>query len=147
VLQNALLRLLRALESVRPDSTRHFFNLAAVQLRRELIDLGRHVYGPRGAGTHDASLPPEPQGGDPCAAFADGAAADDLERWSAFHAAVEGLPAEEREVVGLAFYHGWTHSQIAELFGVDPRTVRRRWRSACLKLHEALDGELPELSG
>src|SRR5690348_11525341 len=40
VLQNALLRLLRALETVRPESTRAFFGLAAEQLRRELLDLG-----------------------------------------------------------------------------------------------------------
>src|SRR5262249_31686133 len=30
-----------------------------------------------------------------------------LERWAAFHEAVETLPAEQREVVGLTFYHGW----------------------------------------
>jgi RNA polymerase sigma factor (sigma-70 family) len=148
VLQNALVRLLRALEGVVPDTTRHFFNLAAVQLRRELLDLARHYYGPRGIGTKHASLPPEPEDGDPCAAFVDDkAGVEDLERWTAFHEAVEGLPAEEREVVGLAFYHGWTHGQIAELFGVDERTVRRRWRTACLRLHEALEGHLPELSG
>src|SRR5262245_22819150 len=45
VLQNALLRLLRALESVQPDSTRDFFGLAAEQIRRELLDLARHYYG------------------------------------------------------------------------------------------------------
>src|SRR3954469_15290100 len=52
VLQNALLRLLRALEVVRPESTRDFFNLAAVQIRRELIDLARHFQGPQGEAAH-----------------------------------------------------------------------------------------------
>ena len=37
------------------------------------------------------------------------------------------LPVREREVVGLVFYHGWTQAQVAELFGVDVRTVRRWW--------------------
>jgi RNA polymerase sigma-70 factor (ECF subfamily) len=69
-----------------------------------------------------------------------------LERWTAFHEAVERLPAEEREVVGLVFYHGWAKVQIAELFGVDERTVRRWWRSACVRLNEALGGELPEVA-
>src|SRR5262245_52885470 len=41
VLQNALPRLLRALEVVRPGSVREFFGLAAEQLRRTLIDLAR----------------------------------------------------------------------------------------------------------
>jgi RNA polymerase sigma-70 factor (ECF subfamily) len=147
VLQNALLRLLRALQDVQPDSTRSFFNLAAVQIRRELLDLLRHFYGPQGVGANHASLPTGPQGPDLRAGLVDeAAAAEDLERWAAFHEGVEGLPAEEREVVGLAFYHGWTQVQIAELLQVDARTVRRRWRAACLRLHKALAGELPKLS-
>src|SRR5262245_19896625 len=39
VLQGSLLRLLSALRSICPSSTRDFYNLAAVQTRRELIDL------------------------------------------------------------------------------------------------------------
>src|SRR4051812_15323811 len=56
VLQSALLRLLRALESVRPDSTRAFFGLAAEQIRRELLDLARHYYGPEGEGANHDSV-------------------------------------------------------------------------------------------
>src|SRR5438445_5611148 len=55
VLQNALLRLLRALQEVWPASTREFFGLAAEQMRRELLDLARHFYGPQGLGAHHAS--------------------------------------------------------------------------------------------
>src|SRR5262245_13193854 len=54
VLQSALMRLLRALETVQPASVRDFFGLAAEQMRRELLDLARHFYGPHGAGTHQA---------------------------------------------------------------------------------------------
>jgi RNA polymerase sigma factor (sigma-70 family) len=68
---------------------------------------------------------------------------EELELWQRFHAAVEELPSEEREVVGLAFYHGWTQAQIGELIGVDERTIRRRWHRACLRLAEQLDGRLP----
>lgn len=50
---------------------------------------------------------------------------------------------ECREAFGLAFYHGWEQKQVAELFGVDGRTVRRRYRAAVEKLTEALGGELP----
>jgi RNA polymerase sigma factor (sigma-70 family) len=57
---------------------------------------------------------------------------------------MEQLPAEEREVVGLTFYHGWTQAQIAELFGVDERTIRRRWRAACLRLQDLVGADLPE---
>jgi hypothetical protein len=49
VLQNSALRLCRALESVRPASAAEFFGLAALQIRRELVDLARHHNGPEGS--------------------------------------------------------------------------------------------------
>jgi RNA polymerase sigma factor (sigma-70 family) len=132
VLQSALLRLLRSLEAVRPASTREFFSLAAVHIRRELLDLARHY----------RRRPDVPAGGEHAEVADVAAPRDDLDRWAAFHERVEHLPIEEREVVGLTFYHGWSQADIATLFQVDERTVRRRWRSACLRLHEEL-GELP----
>src|SRR5438105_2989335 len=55
VLQNALLRLLGALREVRPATPRYFLALATLQIRRELIDLARHFYGPEGTGAnHDS---------------------------------------------------------------------------------------------
>jgi DNA-directed RNA polymerase specialized sigma24 family protein len=41
VLQNALIRLTRALGSVTPASVRDYYRLAAEELRRELLDLAR----------------------------------------------------------------------------------------------------------
>jgi RNA polymerase sigma-70 factor (ECF subfamily) len=58
VLQNALLRLLRALQEVRPESVRGFFGLVAEQMRRELLDLARHFCGPQGLGARHDSRPP-----------------------------------------------------------------------------------------
>ena len=66
----------------------------------------------------------------------------DLDRWTNFHEAVEKLPPDEREVVGLIFYHGWQQSQVAELFQVNVRTVKRWWQSALLKLHNVLTKEM-----
>ncbi len=136
--QSAALRLLRALGEVEPASVRDFFGLAAEQMRRELLDLARRHNGPGRPGAQHASR--------------DGAAAmqppdrrdepDELERWQAFHEAVAALPAEEREVVGLVFYHGWSQAQVAELLGTTDRTVRRRWQAACVRLSAAL-GEVP----
>jgi RNA polymerase sigma factor (sigma-70 family) len=141
VLQSALMRLLHTLRAMQPESTRHFANLAAQHIRRELLDLARHYRNrldrPGGDVATDgegAAELPDPSSG----------LADDLDLWSAFHEQVERLPVEEREVVGLTYYHGWTQAQIAELFQVDERTVRRRWRAAALKLQHALGGRLPE---
>jgi RNA polymerase sigma-70 factor (ECF subfamily) len=139
VLQNSLMRLLHTLQETQPETTRHFANLAALHIRRELLDLARHFrkrLDPPGLAADD-------RGNAAQVAHADTAVADSLDLWSAFHEQVERLPVEEREVVGLTFYHGWTQAQIADLFQVDERTIRRRWRSASLQLTEALGGRLP----
>jgi RNA polymerase sigma-70 factor (ECF subfamily) len=144
VLQNASLRLLRALQEVRPANTREFFSLAAEQMRRELLDLSRHFFGAWGVGANHASVGADKDSkggaGEPFDPGDDGA---ELERWCAFHEAVAQLPAEEREVIGLVFYHGWTQAQIAELFQVNERTIRRRLQSACLELDRRLGDQLP----
>jgi RNA polymerase sigma factor (sigma-70 family) len=146
VLQTALVRLLRTLGELRPATTRDFFNLAAVHLRRELLDLTRRI-----SARPELRLRADEPGGEDGGALARVAGPpsdeDDLDRWCRFHEVVERLPVLEREVIGLAFYHGWTQRQMAELFQVDERTIRRWWRGACSRLHEALDGELPALMG
>jgi RNA polymerase sigma-70 factor (ECF subfamily) len=140
VLQNALVRLLRALQAVKPTSTREYFGLAAEQIRRELLDLARHFTGERGLGhNYESGFHVR---GESSIARTDPAAAE-LEKWTGFHEAVERLPVENREAFMLAFYHGWTQAQIAELFGVDERTARRRWQSACQTLSADLGGDLP----
>ena len=48
VLQNALMRLHRSLAEIRPESVPQFLGLAATQIRRSLIDLTRHHFGPEG---------------------------------------------------------------------------------------------------
>lgn len=142
VLQMALLRLLRSLTELRPESTRDFYNLAAIHLRRELLDLTRRVTARPDLRRRDRRAGDD--SGDELGQVAEPAGdRGDLDRWCRFHEAVETLPAREREVVGLAFYHGWTQPQMAELFHVDERTVRRWWRGACAQLHETLGGEVP----
>lgn len=144
VLQNASMRLLRSVEQLDVADTRGLFNLAATTIRRELIDLARHFGGPEGVGANHASL--TPRSGAPQVPDRPDPATDPvkLERWTALHEAVEKLPPEEREVFGLIFYHGWTQAQVGTLLGMDPRTVRRRWKAACAALHAGLDGMLPD---
>jgi RNA polymerase sigma-70 factor (ECF subfamily) len=143
VLQNALLRLLRAVQEIKPPTMRDFFGLAAEQVRRELIDLARHYRSNKGLGTnlasHGDSILRDLEIADPALEE------DNLERWHDFHEAVHRLPAEEREVMGLVFYHGWTQAQIAEFFQTSERTIRRRWQSACLKVEQMVRGGLPDL--
>jgi RNA polymerase sigma-70 factor (ECF subfamily) len=142
VVQGSLVRLLATLQNLRPESTSHFFNLAALHLRRELLDLARQFGGERFARLRLAGGAGDSGGAGQVGTT--GPASEDLELWRRFHEAVEQLPAEEREVVSLVFYRGWSQSQIAELFGVTERTVRRRWQSACLQLNRLVGQRLPQ---
>jgi DNA-directed RNA polymerase specialized sigma24 family protein len=45
--------------------------------------------------------------------------------------------------VDLLFYQGLQQAEAAAVLGVSERTVKRRWQSARLALHEALGGRLP----
>src|SRR6516165_7856733 len=56
VFQNAVLRLCRTLREIVPESPSAFFRLAALQIRRELLDLIRHYYGPLGLGENYSSV-------------------------------------------------------------------------------------------
>ena len=142
VLQNALIRLHRSLKVVKPDSKRAFTGLAATQIRRELIDMARSLYGPEGHGRHHKS--------DPGAADPEGNARPLYEKadpatdvicqleMAEFHESVGGLAGEEREVFELIYYQGLTHAEVANLLEVSERTIKRRWREARLSLHRVL---------
>jgi len=135
VLQGALIRLVRSLEAVRPDSTRSFFNLAAVHMRRELLDLSR------AAACRPVFSKMQSDGGESEDLLVERSDSD-LDRWTRLHTAVEELPMEEREVFSLTFYHRWKQAQIAELLGISDRQVRRLWADACNRLRTAV-GAMP----
>ncbi len=73
VFTEAVSRLHQCLETVQPESPRHFYNLAATHVRRVLIGMTRRYYGPLGLGAnHDTNAVKEPLAdsqGDPRLAF------------------------------------------------------------------------------
>jgi RNA polymerase sigma factor (sigma-70 family) len=143
VFQEAVYRLLRSLQQLEtpPASVREFLGLAAAHIRRELLDLARRCGTAKRRGDQPLNAGGSSEADfDPEASMDD---ADELERWRRFHEEVEKLPALEREVISLRFYHGWSEAEIADLFRVSERTVRRRWASGCARLAEALGGDLP----
>jgi RNA polymerase sigma-70 factor (ECF subfamily) len=143
VLQNALVRLDRALRSQTPATPPDFFRLAASIIRRELIDLSRRYQGPEGLGAHhasvagDSSRPPFEGAGD--STFDAGK----LALWTEFHAQVERMPDEDRALFDLLWYQGLQQSEAATLLGMHVRQVSRRWMALRLQLAEALGGQLP----
>jgi RNA polymerase sigma factor (sigma-70 family) len=143
VLQNALIRLDRALRSVAPSTAKDFFRLAATQIRRELIDLARRYDGPEGIGCHHSSHGgvdlPSPSGGLTDTAQDPGV----LTEWTEFHQRVEALPDDERVMFDLLWYQGLNQTEAAETLGISERTVNRHWIKARLKLCDSLGGQLP----
>jgi RNA polymerase sigma factor (sigma-70 family) len=146
VAQGAAMRLYRALGETVPESPRGLMGLMATVIQRELIDLARKHSGPMSyAANHDTNVR---------AASGDGRlvveeAADEreldeelpLDRWEAFHAAVEGLPEEHREVFKLVWYLGVDQKTAAETLGTSQSTVGRRWREAREMIQAKLGGE------
>lgn len=132
---------------MKPPTVRDFFRLAAWHIRRELIDLARHYFGPEGLGANHASqgqeradsqTPPAHEGldysRDP----------NRLVGWEEFHRGIDALADPEREVVDLIWYQGLTQVEAADLLGVTERTVKRRWQTARQRLQDVLHGERPD---
>lgn len=141
VFNNAATRLLRTLREVTPDSVAGFFRLAAQAVRRELLDLARHYAGATNPAAHHESLPDGPPAA--CHWASRSREARNLERWAAFHEAVERLPKDDRDLIELSYYEGLARDEIARLFEVDEKTIRRRWNRATRRLVESLGDEIP----
>jgi RNA polymerase sigma-70 factor (ECF subfamily) len=146
VLQNAAMRLFRALGDVKPASVVDFLRLAALNIRRELLDLIKHYFGPQGEGAHHVTPRPDTETSSDNMAPPAQSSLDPsrLAMWTEFHQEVEQLPDEERAVFDLLWYQGLSQAEAGELLGVSERTIKRRWQSARLLLHDRLHGHLPD---
>jgi RNA polymerase sigma-70 factor (ECF subfamily) len=149
VVQNVALRLYRTLEQVTPESTLDFLRLASLNIRRELLDLAKHYYGPQGLGRQYVSHPDGAKSDD--RPPADSGPSDEthdpsrLDAWAEFHRQVAALPDELREVFDLIWYQGLSRVEAAEVIGISERTLMRRWQEARLAIFDALGGQLPPL--
>ena len=130
VFQDAMLRLHRSLEDVKPESVAQFFALAATQIRRTLLDMARHYFGPEGPGTYQ-HLDVDAASDEPVSP----------QQWVEFYEVLDTLPEEERTVVDLLWFEGLTQAEAAIALGVNERTIRRRWYSARYLLHKVLHHE------
>jgi len=143
VLQNSLVRLHRSLQEVRPENKLAFHGLAAQQIRRELCDLARSIFGRRGYGRHHKTEAGAIGSDDVQKPQYEAVAqkTDSIDRYemAAFHESVEKLNKEQREVFNLIFYQGMMQTEVARLIGVSDRTVKRRFRDAKLSLNEMLE--------
>jgi RNA polymerase sigma-70 factor (ECF subfamily) len=148
VLQDALVRLDRALREVSPATTSDFLRFSAAVIRRVLIDMARHLLGKRGWATNYAT-PLEGRDGQSTPPAGNGLpapSADDagnLELWVRLHEAIAAFPEEERQLFDLLWYQGLTQAEAATLLEVSLTTLKRHWQAARLTLQKALNGALP----
>ena len=125
--------LLKAMDSIRPQTVRHFFALANQHMRWHLNDLARR-------------LDERPVAVELCEecllapASSDSGIGPDGRRMLA---AIDNLPEDEREVFGLVRLQGLTHAEAAEVLEVSTKTVQRRLNRASLLLAEELDDLRP----
>jgi len=147
VVQNAALRLSRALEQVAPRDGRHLLALVAIEVRRELIDLARKYGGAESFASNQETNVVLIGGRD---VLKVGAVADPhedcpatLSTWTHFHEAAGRLPDDERELFDLVWYVGVKQDEAAALLGCSVRTVRRRWEAVKRHLLDDLDGRKP----
>jgi RNA polymerase sigma-70 factor (ECF subfamily) len=109
-------RLLKALREARPASVRQFFSLACQHMRWELNDLARRLDERPPAVELDESLVPTP--------VSSGSGLTPNGR--RMLAAIDSLPAEEREAFDLVRIQGMTQAEAARVLEVSQMTVKRR---------------------
>lgn len=146
VAQGAAIRLYRALGETVPDSMRGLMGLIATQIRRELIDLARKHSGPASyAANHGTNVFDGKDGVafvvEQVADRGDDAEEIPIDRWERFHAAVESLPAELKEVFQLIWYLDIDRNSAADTLGVSPRTLDRRWQEARTAIQRTLNSD------
>ncbi|PQO36305.1 sigma-70 family RNA polymerase sigma factor [Bremerella cremea] len=143
VFQNASLRFFQALRETQLTDARHYFRLAALQIRRELVDMARRYQGPQGMGANHQTQFVDQQDNERPQGYEHAEVTNDpghLAEWQEFHSRVDQLPTEEKEVFDLLWYHDLSQEQAAHVLDTSVRTIRRRWRSARLMLHDVLLG-------
>jgi RNA polymerase sigma factor (sigma-70 family) len=121
-------RLLKAMQSVRPQNVRQFFALANQHMRWELNDVARRLDDQQAAVELHESRVPAP-------ASSSTVLSPDGRR---ILAAIDGLPEEEREAFDLVRIQGLSQPEAAEVLGVSVRTVQRRLNRSLVLLAKDL---------
>jgi len=111
--------------SVRSWVLRVVHNRAIDAFRRETVTAGRDVSDDNAAARIPARERTEVE-------------AERRDEASHIRAALKGLPQEQRQVIELAYFGGFTHTEISEILALAPGTVKGRMRLGLTKLRVAL---------
>ncbi len=141
LLQNSMVRLWKAFEKHHPPTTLEYYRLASSIMRRELIDMSRHYFGPEGMGANLARTVYSADAGAISPIDFQGDETSEphkLSRWTEFHEYIEHLEQDDRTLFDLLWYQGLTLEVAAQITGSSERTTRRRWKAARLALYRTL---------
>jgi RNA polymerase sigma factor (sigma-70 family) len=133
VVSEVWMRLMGALEATQPQTVDGFFGLVFTKVRQVLLDMARRQRRDDGR-QRKAPL------GDSADASQDVDRADSsneparLAMLTEFHQQVETLPLGERTVFELRYYGGYSQAEIAQILGLYPKQVSRRWLAATGRL-------------
>jgi RNA polymerase sigma factor (sigma-70 family) len=144
LLAEAYIRLEKSLAAVKPESVRQYLGLAALQMRRALIDLIRKERGRSGKHETPVSLNLGATIGGGMGNAPAAPQSEDHDWRLELMAAMERLDEGEREVVDLLYFNDLTQFEAAGLLGVDESTVKRRWARARVRLAKWLHAFGPE---
>ncbi len=145
VVGNAWMRLMKALETVRPETPDRFYRLVFRKVRHVLLDMARRQ------AREDRLTParsPRPDASDSRLPYdvADTTLEPSrLAFWTEIHREVGRLPEDQRAVFRFHYFAEIPQSEIARLLDLHPREVSRLWVKATMRLARRLSG-LEELN-
>jgi len=140
VVSEVWIRLLGALEATQPQTVEGFIGLVFTKVRQVLLDMARRQRrddANRQQGPPDLSAHPSLAGHDRADTTNEPAR---LAVLSEFHEQVETLPDDQRTVFELRYYGGFSQVEIAQILGLHPKQVSRRWLAATGRLAHWLKG-------
>jgi RNA polymerase sigma factor (sigma-70 family) len=134
VLSSVVERLLKALRAARPGNVRQFFALASQHMRWELNDIARRL-------DEQPAIAELDDGGVAAQAASESGLTPDSRRMLA---AIDALPAAEREAFDLVRIQGLSQAAAAAVLGVSAMTVKRRLGRSLQLLTVALSDLRPD---
>lgn len=147
IVQEASYSLSEALKTVQPESEQHLLRLAAMHVRRRMIDLARKFRGPQSPVALRATNVIRHAEGDIVRsdqAVTPATTPDWQEYLERFHQIVDDLPEHLRVTFEGRYYLEVDQKTIAETLDCDVRTVRRYWKAAVEHINQQL-GRPPQL--
>jgi RNA polymerase sigma factor (sigma-70 family) len=130
IVNEALLRLTRALRDVTPATPLDLNRFLAELIRRVLLDKLKAIRR-RDPPTAGLAVEPGREVGDTDHPV-------DADLMTEFHEYVRSLPDDERTLFDLLYYRGMSTATAAGYLGLPPTTLKRRWVSARLRARDWL---------